>query len=198
MTPGVGLVGRFELRELRLLLPALLLGALLIGCGGSATLSEYATAVEDLVTSMNLQLDADIVELEAAPPTVSGIREWAAKRMVLRNGFLADFEELDPPQQAADLHDAALEAIQALVAAEQALADRAQETDDLDELQNLWTSPQGQAARVADAKAVEICRAAQEALNSTADRAVFAGMPWVPPELQEVVTVVFSCSGDER
>ena len=72
------------------------------------------------------------------------------------------------------------------------------EIDDLATLRQIWSTPSGQAARLADEKAVEICRAAQAAMDSTADRSAFVDMPWVPPELQEIVNVTFGCTPEER
>ncbi|NNL13318.1 MAG: hypothetical protein HKO82_06480, partial [Acidimicrobiia bacterium] len=107
-------------------------------------------------------------------------------------------EAIEPPDEAADLHAAAVDAITALVAAEQELFDVANTSDDLETLENLWTSPAGEAARAADAKAIEICQAAEAAINSTEERQALVGMPWVPSELQEVVTVAFGCTAAER
>ena len=76
--------------------------------------------------------------------------------------------------------------------------DQWDEIDDLATLRQIWSTPSGQAARLADEKAVEICRAAQAAMDSTADRSAFVDMPWVPPELQEIVNVTFGCTPEER
>ncbi len=185
------------------LVPRLLTGIAVIvfalaACGGSMTLTEYATAVESSLNSMNAQLAEDVAAVEAVAPSIAVLRDWADNRMALRHDFLAGLEELNPPSEAADLHEAALAAVRALVAAEQELADQAHATDDVEMLLGLWDTPAGEAAQLADQKAVEICLAAQAALDATADRSGFVGMPWVPLELQQVVRVAFACTGDEQ
>lgn len=82
--------------------------------------------------------------------------------------------------------------------AEQEVADLAHASDDLQTVSALWDSPTGEAARAADQKAIELCQAAQQALNSTEERQRLAGVPWVPSELQEVVTVAFGCLAEDR
>ncbi|MBT8194310.1 MAG: hypothetical protein KJP22_12970 [Acidimicrobiia bacterium] len=167
-------------------------------CGSGPSLTDYAAELEALVTSHNVDMDANDDEIENGPATVESIRDYATTRMSLRNGFRTQLEAIEPPDEAADLHAAAVDAITALVAAEQELFDVANTSDDLETLENLWTSPAGEAARAADAKAIEICQAAEAAINSTEERQALVGMPWVPSELQEVVTVAFGCTAAER
>jgi hypothetical protein len=173
---------------------ALLAGA----CSRGPSLTAYAAELETLVASHNAGMDANDRSLDSQPSTIENIRAYATARMSLRNGFLAELESLEPPGEAAALHTAALDTIRTLVAAEQELFDVAATSEDLVVLQSLWTSPAGQTAREADAKAIEICQAAEAAINSTEERQVLVGMPWVPSELQEVVTVAFRCTAAER
>lgn len=188
---------RFSIKYLTLgfVAATLTLGA----CGSSETsLSEYATELETLVAQMNARLDLGTEALDTETPTVELIRTWADDRMVARNEFLTALKDLAPPEEAADLAAAAVETISALVEAEQQMVDEIQRIDELAALQQIWSSPSGQAARVADQKAVEICQAAQAAMDSTTDRAQFVGTPWVPAELQDVVRVAFGCTAADR
>jgi len=182
----------------RLTLLVLSLALLASACSGGPSLTAYAAELESLVASHNVAMDANDDAFESDPETVERIRAYATTRMSLRNGFLAELEAIEPPGEAEDLHAAALDTIRTLVAAEQELFDVAATSEDMAELQNLWTSPAGQTARAADAKAIEICQAAEAAINSTEERQALVGMPWVPSELQEVVTVAFNCTAAER
>ena len=182
----------------RLTLLFLALGLLASACSSSPSLTEYAAELEAVVQSHNAGMDANDRSLDSQPSTVENIRAYASTRMGLRDAFLAGFEALEPPGEAKDLHEAALETIRAVVSAERNLFNVASTSDDLTELQNLWASPAGQTARAADEQAVAICQAAEAAINSTEERQALVGMPWVPSELQEVVTVAFGCTAAER
>lgn len=171
----------------------------LVACGGNQlTLSEYAAEMESLVATMNARLDLGTEALDTEPSTVELIRTWADDRMVARNEFMDAFNALTPPEGAVELSKAAAETIAALVSAEQEMVDEIHRVDDLATLQRIWSSPLGQAARLADEKAVAICEAAQAAMDSTEERAQFAGTPWVPAELQDVVRVTFGCTPADR
>lgn len=188
---------RFSLQGLTVALGAAAL--VLVACGGSGvTLSGYAAEIESLVATMNARLDLGTEALDTEPSTVELIRTWADDRMVARNEFMSAFNALTPPDEAVELSKAASDAISALVAAEQEMVDEIRRVDDLATLQRIWSSPVGQAARVADEKAVAICQAAQDTMDSTAERARFAGTPWVPAELQEIVRVAFGCTPADR
>jgi len=183
----------------RRLLPAATALLLLAGgCGSGPSLTEYADELEAIVTTMNARIDAIDAILDADEPTVADVHAYARDRVEARTTFLAALETIHPPGEAADLHDAALEVIRNLVAAEQALAEQALASDSLRDLDGLWDSPTGQAARAADEQAVAICQAAEAAINSTEDRQALVGMPWVPTELQEVVNVAFGCTAADR
>ncbi len=177
---------------------ALAVVILAVSCNRELSLTEFAAEVEALVTTHTAGMDENDQFLNAEPPTVERIRAYATRRMELRNAFLTGFEELEPPRQAEDITAAALETIRSLVEAEQVLFERASSTDDVNELSGIWETPEGQAARAADAQAVAICQAAEAALNSTEDRQALIGMPWVPSELQEVVNVAFGCTAADR
>ena len=84
------------------------------------------------------------------------------------------------------------------MAAEQVVFEQASVITDLEEIGRLWETPAGQAARIADEQAVAICQAAEAAISSTQDRRQFVGMPWVPTELQAVVSVAFGCAAEAR
>jgi hypothetical protein len=163
-------------------------------CSSGPSLTEYAAELEGVVSEHNAGMDANDRYIDAETATVARIRTYATRRMELRTTFLAGFEGLEPPREAEDLHLAGLGAIRSLVEAEQVLFELAAATEDLNALENLWESPAGQAAREADRQTIAICQAAEAAINSTEERQALVGMPWVPTELQEVVTVAFGCT----
>ena len=196
---SVWVMGLHRFLSTRLTLALGAAAVVLVACGGSGmTLSEYAAELESLVATMNARLDVGTEALDTEPSTVDLIRTWADDRMVARNEFMNAFNALTPPDEAVELSEAAAETISVLVAAEQEMVDEIHRVDDLATLQRMWSSPVGQAARLADEKAVAICQAAQAAMDSTAERAQFAGTPWVPAELQDVVRVAFGCTPADR
>ncbi len=171
----------------------------LASCGGADTsMSEYAAELESLVATMNARLDLGTQALDSEPSTVELIRKWADDRIAARDEFIDTFNAIPPPKEAEDLHAAAADTLGALVAAEKEMVAEIHRIDDLATLQQIWSSPAGQAARVADERAVEICQAAQAAMDSTADRSQFVGTPWVPAELQDIVRVTFGCTPADR
>jgi len=184
--------------RLRYAFLALGIGLLAAGCSSGPSLTDYAADLEQLVSTMNARLDTIDVILDEETPSLASVRGYAGDRMAARNQFLTGFEDLVPPAKARDIHEAGLDVIRALVQAEQEVADLAFATDDLATVSALWESPTGQAARAADQQAVELCQAAQQALNSTEERQQLAGVPWVPTELQEIVTVAFGCLAEDR
>ena len=84
-----------------------------------------------------------------------------------------------------------------LADAEAALADYVSGLEPGADVGDLWATPLGVAARAADAESIELCLAAQSELD-TSKRSELAGVPWIPPELKEVVVVAFGCIADER
>lgn len=171
----------------------------LVACGSSEmSLSDYAAEIESLVATMNDRLDLGTEALDTEPSTVELIRKWADDRIEARGEFIDAFNAISPPTEAKDLHAAAADTLGALVTAEREMVAEIHRIDDLATLQQMWSSPAGQAARAADAKAVEICQAAQAAMDSTADRSQFVGTPWVPAELQDIVRVTFGCTPVDR
>jgi len=146
---------------------------------------------------MNGRLDA----LDAELTDEGGLEQakrYANERVTARFAFVDLLEALEPPAEATELHDAARAIMGRLAAAESALADYVATLDtDLD-LDTIWSTPLGVAARSADAEAVALCLAAEEEFDSTQERADLEGVPWIPPELKEVVTVALGCIGAER
>lgn len=181
----------------RYVLWACLAGIVAAGCSGAATLSEYAAQAEALVAEMNGTLD----ELEAvveSDPSLAATKRYATERVEARRAFVAGMSELEPPEEAADLHEAALAIMDRLAQAEAVLADRVAELTTNVGIDGIWNTPEGMAAREADAAAVALCQSAQSTFDETAVRAELGDVPWVPPEMKEVVIVTFGCLAADR
>lgn len=180
----------------RLAASVLMLALALSACGGESSLTEYAAELESAVAHMNGRLD----ELDAAlgeTADLEQIRQYANERVAARYAFVVVLENLEPPSEVAELHDAAQDVMGRLADAESALADYVNEADDAVAVGDLWATPLGVAARTADQESIELCLAAEERLD-TQERSELAGVPWIPSELKEVVVVAFGCIADER
>lgn len=180
----------------RLVAAILVSGLALSACGGESSLTEYASELEAAVAAMNGQLDELDAELSETSD-IEQVKRYANERVAARYAFVRSFETLDPPSNVSDLHDAALGIMGRVADAESALADYVNEVNSVTEIDDFWSTPLGVAARSADAEAIELCLAAQAELDTT-KRANLAGVPWIPPELKEVVVVAFGCIAEER
>lgn len=170
----------------------------LAACSGGLTLTEYAARLESALAAMNARIDALDLELEEATSVDEAGRLWA-ERVAAREALVEEFEALDPPEQAAELHEAALDILRRLTAAEAAMGVKAAEYEDVFDLgAEIWNTPEGRAARAIDDEAIAICHAGQAAFDDTADREILAEVPWISSELKEVVDVVFGCTAAER
>jgi hypothetical protein len=172
--------------------------AMLLGsCSSAMSVTDYADELEGLVSTMNARLDRLDAQL-GATNDLESVRAYAIDRVEARADFLSSLRELDPPDEVVELHLVAIGIIERLTAAESTLADRVLAMDSTDGIESIWRTPEGVAARAADAKAVELCLAAQSEFDDTADRAELSDVPWIPSELKEVVVVAFGCIAAER
>lgn len=112
--------------------------------------------------------------------------------------MVEEFEALDPPEQAAELHEVALDILRRLTAAEAAMGVKAAVYEDVSDLGEIWNSAAGRAARAIDEEAIAICQAGKAVFDDTADRKILADVAWISSELKEVVDVAFFCTAAER
>jgi hypothetical protein len=172
--------------------------AIAIGaCGGGPSLTEYAAVVEDAVAAMNAEVDAAHAEFDSDVPTPARAGLLMDRRAAARSAFVAFLEDLEPPEEAEELHALALQVVDRLSNAEAALAAKAAATAPAD-LDLLWNSAEARQLEAVDESAVAMCNLAQETFDSTSEREGFSGSSWMPPALKEVVDVAFRCSADER
>jgi len=166
-------------------------------CSSSPSLADFAEDVETLVTTMNAHLDAADAALED-DADIGVLHDYVVYRIQLRNDFLESFRDLEPPDEVAELHSAALEIITRLTAAESDVADIVLNAKTAEEARAAWDTAAGEVARAVDAESVAICEAAQASLDATEDRAAFSDTPWVPPEMKEIIEVAFGCRDEDR
>ena len=106
---------------------------------------------------------------------------------------MEDLEALEPPEEAAELHAIVVDIFNRLTVAEESLAARVTSHETVSGPAEWWATPEGQAARAVDEEVTHICVVAQGAFDETVDREAVADVPWMPPEMKEVVRVAFGC-----
>ena len=166
-------------------------------CASEVSLPEYAKEVEALVTTMNARLDQLDTEFSDAE-NLDDIKEYARERVEARTVFLSGMRDLDAPEAVADLHGEAISIMGRVVESESALSDMVQDLDSVSDVDSIWDTPEGVAARAADERAVVLCEAAQETLDSTDSGSELEGVPWIPPEMKQIVRVAFGCHAELR
>lgn len=184
---------------MRSLVLAITLVLLVAGCGdGELSMTDYATQVESLLIAMNGRIDALDVEAGSQSSTLESTRIFWETKVVARREFIEGLESIEPPEEAEEMHGAALGIVSRLTDADEAVAELVGTMEREQELRLLGESAEFLATDAVDEEAVALCQAAQAEFDSTADREVFRNTPWIPSELREVVVVAFGCSKEER
>lgn len=180
---------------------AVLCAVVVAGCGGDdgLSLNDYAARVQTAVVAMNAKIDAGEAHYFDRPAQTleDAQRRWT-ERVAWREELLEVLTSLEPPAEAADLHDTAVEVISELAQAEQAIADRTLVATSFEEIADLEEGELERVRRAVDNRAVAVCRAAEEALDREYDPGLVSSTPWVPVELQEMVDVAFGCTVEDR
>lgn len=175
----------------------LLVTILATGCGGGLSTVEYAEEVETLVTTMNARLDQLDAESDGTQD-LDRIKRYATERVSARSDFVSGLADLEPPDDVEALHETALEIMERLTSAESVMADRVMQWESASDIDAIWETPEGVAARAADTQAVSLCLAAQAEFDQTGDRTELKDVPWIPAEMKAVVLVAFGCDSDAR
>jgi hypothetical protein len=176
---------------------ALGVALLLCGCGGGEmSLTDYVERV-NAIAGRASQLGAELV--------AEGTRVTDFNPQILQAGLERGLREIrvplqeaadaiEPPEQVADLHYLMWDWHARFIPVEEALAARAgTAADTAADWEALSESPEMAAYRAAIAEGKEICDGFQAELDATAERGVFAEVPWLPGELKEVVEAVLGC-----
>jgi hypothetical protein len=166
-------------------------------CASEMSLPEYAEEVEALVTTMNARLD-ELDDEFVDTANLSAIKEYARERVKARTDFLSGMNELDAPEVVVELHTEAISIMGRVVETEGTLSEMVQNLDSVSDVDSIWETPEGVAARTADERAVALCEAAQDTLDSTASGSDLEGVPWIPPEMKQIVRVAFGCHAELR
>lgn len=166
-------------------------------CGDGTSLADYAEELETLVATQNARLDQLDVDLDNTL-TLDQVKYYARERIRARNELLVALEEIEPPDSVVDLHAEALDILGRLTDAETAMAVMVEGLESTEGIGGIWETPEGVAARQADARAILVCEAAQETFDRTAAGAEFEDVPWIPTEMKQVIRVAFGCRTEDR
>ncbi len=130
----------------------------------------------------------DVLEAQwASATTVEEGKEILDRVVAIRTDMQNILTDLDPPEALADFHGDVVELLGRILAATEAWAVRAETAGSLDELQ---TSSEALAYWDLDAEMVPLCLEIQSKLDATAEREIFAEVPWIPGEMKEVVSLI--------
>lgn len=175
-----------------------LAGALMLGaCGDSVmSLTEYVeriNAIELQASREGEELAARAAEISDLTPQDVQVGLEMAGRIRLEVEAAAD--ELDPPEEIAELHDLIFDWHTKFIAVEGDLAERMGTAEDTaEDWEELSDSSEMAAYRSAIAEGKAVCVEFQEELDATAERGVFTDMAWIPSEMKEVVEAVLGCA----
>jgi len=161
--------------------------------GGSLTLSGYSEQAAELIFVVRDRIAKLDAEWLAATPTPEGVEVYWSERIAARTEFLEGLRTLDPPDEAADLHENVVPLFERLTAAEEALAARIVAYESLDDHWQGWDTPEGQAAQAVDHELVTLCVLTQAELDKTQSRELLAELSWFPSDMKEVVKVALGC-----
>ena len=176
----------------RLLLTVVTLTIVGSACGEPGlTLGEYSTEIAELINGIDSRLDARAAALGAEPPDLAATLGYFEARVTEYEELVAAVEAIDPPVQAADLHATLRDLLNRLLAGEKTRADFAATIGSLDDLDQAWEGPEAQAIRAVEQEAIDLCYAAQERVDQTAEP--LPEVPWLTGEIKEVVRVAFNC-----
>lgn len=181
---------------MRSIAAATCLALVVASCGGRGelTLGEYAKEVEGLTTTMYRTLDDLTVTVEdgSEVPVEDAQTVFDGAATAFRQ-LLDGLQAIEPPGEIAELHTLSLDIMTRLTTAQEAFARRAEDFETATEWHLLYETPEALAIAEVQEEMIAFCQARQAEFDATADRKVFADSPWVPSELQEVVTVLFGC-----
>ncbi len=166
----------------------------LVACGGGPlTLEEYGARAQDLVTAVTVRIDDLDADLESYAQTADGTAGYWDNRLDARVEFLEGLEALDPPEEAAELHEVVVVLFSRLNDSEAALAEHVATMAPGIGAAAWWDTPEGRAAAAVDEEVSTICHVAQGQFDQTERRDAFGDMPWIPTEMKAAVRVAFGC-----
>jgi hypothetical protein len=157
--------------------------------GGTLSLTEYSELFQS--ASFAMRDEFDVLEAQwASATTVEDGKEVLDRAVAIRTDLQNSLTDLDPPEAFADLHGVLVEQLGRILTVQEDWAVRAETASNLDELNE---SPEAAAYWDLDAEMRPLCFELQSRLDATAEREVFAEVPWIPGEMKEVVSLILSC-----
>ena len=179
-----------QLRFVRRALASAWIVFVIAACGGGTlSLTEYSERAQSMRFAMID--DFDVLEAQwASATTVEDSKGVLNRAVAVRTDLQNSLTDLNPPEQLADFHADLVELHSRILAAQEAWAARADTAGSLDELQ---TSSEALAFWDLDAEMGPLCLELQSKLDATADREIWAEVPWIPAEMKEVVDLVVGC-----
>ena len=152
-------------------------------------MTEYSERFQSMALVM---LDEfDVLEAQwASATTVEDGKRVLNRAVAVRTDLQNSLTELSPPEELADFHADLVELLGRILAAQEAWAVRADTAGSLDELRE---SSEALAYWNLDAEVLPLCLELQSKLDATAEREIFADVPWIPGEMKEVVELVVGC-----
>ncbi len=177
---------------------ALCLTLLLSGCGGGEmSLAEYVERINVIENRASQQGEVLVANAEQIGDDLTpkdlqaGLERGRAIRIEVKEAT----DGIEPPEQVADLHYLIFDWHTKFISIEETLATRAgTAADTAADWEELSESPEMAAYRAAIAEGKMVCAEFQARLDATAERGVFADVPWIPSEMSEVVEAVLGCA----
>ncbi len=177
---------------MRTAIAALLTLLLATGCGGgSPSVNEYVDALNAMNDEFSSRGEAIWLEYtKNAAPTVDDLQDVLDTSVALRLDVEEAFDEVEAPEQIADVHDRWTAWHSRLLAAERAQAARAATASSLDEFVQS-ADFEGYLDTMKEGKV--LCAEVEGTLNTTDAQELFAGSAWMPSDLTAVVHAVIGC-----
>jgi hypothetical protein len=173
------------------------LTVLLCGCsGGEMSLTEYVERINAVENQASQQGAVLIAEAELIDDfTPQDLQAGLDRARVIRIDVKEATDGIEPPEQIAELHYLIFDWHTRFIPIEEALAKRAGiAADTAADWEELSESPEMAAYRAAISEGKQVCSDFQAKLDATAERGVFADMPWIPSDMTEVVDAVLGCA----
>ena len=152
-------------------------------------MTEYSELFQS--STFEMRDEFDVLEAQwASVTTVEDGKEMLDRAVGIRTDMQNSLTDLDPPEALADLHGYLVEQLGRILTVQVAWAVRAETAGSLDELKE---SSEAVAYWDLDAEMRPLCLEFQSRLDATAEREIFAEVPWIPGEMKEVVSLVLGC-----
>lgn len=198
--PCIGVLavnGRMRGMRLRSIGLSVGVALVVVACGGNElSLTEYVDRLNAVGAEASARgealADRAAQTIDFTPQDLQAILEQAGE---IRIDVEEAVEDIEPPEQIADLHEEIFDWHARFITVESDLATRAGMAEDTDaDWTALSDSPEMAAYRTAIAEGKQICDEFQGKLDATAERGTFSDVPWLPNQMTEVVEAVLGCA----